>query len=142
MNTLQHAECYTEVQADIARLEHELDELRSVAKWHLSKSSPSDISTDDSSIGPKRERLQRNLLKGPYTNMKQIKAAEDVLHAAAGEPLNTKVIAEKLIEGGYAAKSLKKLIGSLFTGMTRRPNTFAKAGPGMWKLIETNTNAT
>ena len=53
-----------------------------------------------------------------------------------------KIIAEKMIEGGFVAKNLKKLIGSIFTGMTRRPDTFEKAGPGMWKLIETKASVT
>ena len=73
--------------------------------------------------------------------MKQIVGCEEVLRAA-GEPLNTKTIAQRMIDGGFATKNLKKLIGSLFTGMTRRPDTFEKAGPTMWKLIETDASTT
>jgi hypothetical protein len=135
MNATQHAECYNEVQADITRLESELVELRAVAKWHISKANGNVPASNDHADDLELEPRQKTRISGPYTHMKQIVACEEVLRAT-GEPMPTKVIAEKMIEGGFMAKNLKKLIGSVFTGMTRRPDTFEKAGPGMWKLKE------
>ena len=134
MNATQHAECYSEVQADITRLESELAELRSVARWHFSKANGNrPDSPDGGNNNAELVPRQKTRITGPYTHMKQIRAAEEVLRKV-GEPLGTKIIAQKMIEGGFVAKNLKKLIGSVFTGMTRRPNTFAKVGPGMWTI--------
>jgi hypothetical protein len=135
MNASQHADCYNEVQADIARMESELTELRAVAKWHLSRANANGAEVPQDADNPTGVVVRpRVRLTGPYTRMKQIDAAEEVLRKAS-EPLNTKIIAQHLLDGGFVAKDLKKLTGSLFTGMKRRPDTFAKAGPGMWTLV-------
>ncbi len=134
MDASQYAECYKEAQADITRKEEELAELRAVARFLGSKAG---MLVEDAGGNHKPDAAPRTarvrIATGPYSHMKQIRAAEEVLRAA-GEPLRTAAIAERMIEGGFPAKETKKLIGAIFTGMTRRPDTFSKSAPGMWTV--------
>ena len=132
MNAEQHAMFYDEVQADIARLETELTELKAVAQYHHLKAEMAADKVAEKST--KKTGIAR-VRVGPYVSMKQVEAAESVLRESP-EPLRTREIAERLMNGGFPAKDIARLKTSIFTTMTRKTDVFEKAGAGLWKLKE------
>ena len=140
MDAEQHVRFYEEVKADIAELEQKLKELRAVANYHAIKariSRPEEGAGATHSMVGTRSGSQRP--SNRYAGMRQIQAAKALL-LVAGEPLRTAEIARRLIAGGFPAKDPAKLKTSLFTSMTRKQETFRKAGPGLWTLVSESSD--
>jgi len=136
VNAEQHARFYEEVQADIARLEAELEELRAVANYHRLKAGLGNATSGraETTIAAAEERTSdAKPGSGPFSSIKQVRAAEIVLRESS-KPLRTSEIARRLIEGGYPALDAARLKTSLFTTMTRKKDVFVKAGVGLWTV--------
>ena len=129
MNANQYADLFAEVTADVERLEAELAQVQAVRKYLENKVEKNGSGVSDHSS----ERAPRSR---PFAGMKQIGAAAIVLQDAK-QPLKTREIAKRLIDGGFPAKDIARLKTSLFTTMTRKPEVFKKAGVGLWALAKT-----
>jgi hypothetical protein len=128
MNVASYGQIHADVTEDIARLEAELADLRSLRKYLENKAKLDGRKTGD---------LKHNDLpkSNRFANAKQIDAAAIILREAS-EPLKTREIVRRLVAGGFPATDLARLKTSLFTTMTRKDTVFAKAGAGLWKLKE------
>ena len=119
-----------EIEAEIAALERNIDELRAVAKYHkdrMDKAAPKAV------FARPITRETRAL----HRDMKQIDAAEIVLKEA-GKPLKTGEIVERLEARGYPIPDAKKTRVSLYTSLLRRSDRFRRVAVGTWEYVGLN----
>lgn len=124
-----------EVEANIACLQAELSELVTIANY-IKHNSPSiqeaGIAAESGEVRPAVS------VKG----MTQTDAAAKILRVA-NKPMKTGDLVERMIEGGFGSTDRKKLKTTLYTAMIRKPDTFVRDGPGLWRLAkQTNSNGT
>jgi hypothetical protein len=123
MNKNKYTELYSEALADLQRLEAETDNMRRLCSYLQKKAGP----RGNDNAPPASPKSRR------FADSKQIDAAKVVL-SEASEPLKTREIAKRLIDGGFPSDDLPKLKTSLFTTMTRKTDVFKKVGAGLWTL--------
>ena len=136
MNTQQKQLLLEDVKSDIARLEEELNGLRLVAAY-LSRSSGVEAASADAPSTGKSSFVHQTTGRGHrFTEQTtQVEAAEVVLRdAGKGRPMSAMDIATTIAQRGYPREADRTFATSLFSTMSRRTDTFAKAGPGLWTL--------
>jgi 16S rRNA U1498 N3-methylase RsmE len=126
MDNKQYADLYLDVSAELERLEADVENKRRLRDYLREKAEQCGNNTPPG-------RSPRTPGSRRFAKSKQIDAAKVVL-SEASEPLKTREIAKRLIDGGFPSDDLPKLKTSLFTTMTRKEGIFEKAGPGLWKL--------
>jgi hypothetical protein len=133
MNKTQYAELYVEASADLARLEAETENIRQLCNYLRTKAGDAANNNDSLHVRPVTPTKIRR-----FADFKQIDAAKIVL-SEASEPLKTREIAKRVMDGGFPSQDLANLKTSLFTTMTRKADVFKKAGPGLWTLQVSET---
>lgn len=117
-------------QAQIERLQAELDELRSVEKYHSGKignASPTNYVAGNHKPA---------IAKGRFDGMTKHDAIAAVL-TELRRPLKTREIDDILVKSGFGADLDEKVrVNGLYLALSRKEDMFEKIGKGLWTLKE------
>jgi len=131
MNEARLKELLSEVRSDISGLQRNLEELRQVETYLISK-----LNRYAGLLGVDESSPPRPAANLP-SRMTQSQAAERVLKEAK-KPMDTQEIVRIMIERRYYPDKgdRKQMVNSVFSAMRRSPDRFTKVGKGLWSLVE------
>lgn len=118
------AEMLADVQREIAALESQLSELRTVERY-LGRHS---LRGANSGENGKSQAIR------VAADLNQADAAALIIREA-GNPLKTGIIANRMIERGLSDVPAKQLTLSIYSTMSRKPEIFKRVAPGTWDLV-------
>lgn len=114
------------IQADLARLRSEVEELARIESYLLERPRLTEANARSLSESPQR-RIS------PFSE-----TTADIIATVMreiGAPMRAPEIAGRMLESRRVSpRELKQLSAVVFTTLSRRPDLFEKSSPGMWTL--------